>query len=122
MFPDDWKKENTVWVHKKNSKQVVNNYHSMSLLPTCSKIFERLIFDNIFNSLIRNNLLNSHQPGFRPNDCCVNQLISITHNIYHSFEAAKPSLEVRSIFLDLSKVFNKIWDEGPLNTNLKTRE
>ena len=45
--------------------------------------------------------------GFRPNDSCINQLISITQNIYRAFDA-NPSLEVRGVFLDLSKTFDKV--------------
>ena len=80
-FPDDWKKGNIVPVYKKNSKQLVNNYRPVSLLPICSKFFEKVIFDSIVNFMIQNNLLNSCQSGFRPNDSCINQLISITHTI-----------------------------------------
>ena len=58
------------------------------------------------------NLLNSCQSDFRPNDSCINQLIS-THNIYRTFDA-NPSLEVRGVFLDLSKAFDKVWHEGLL--------
>ena len=86
----------------------------MLLLPICSKIFEKLIFDSIFSFLTHNKLLNNCQSGFRPNDSCINQLISITHNIYRAFDA-NPSLEVRSVFLDLSKAFDKVfWHEGLL--------
>ena len=112
-FPNDWKKGNIVPVHKKNSKQLVNNYRPVSLLPICSKIFEKIIFNSIFNFMIQNNLLNSCQSGFRPNDSCINQLKSITHNIYRAFNA-NPSLEVRGAFLDLSKAFDKVWDAGLL--------
>ena len=57
-------------------------------------------------------LLNNCQSGFRPNDSCINRLISITHNIYRAFDA-NPSLEVQSVFLDLSKAFDKVfWHEG----------
>ena len=59
------------------------------------------------------NLLNNCQSGFRPNDSCINQLVSITHNIYRAFDA-NPSLEVRGVFLDLSKAFDKVWHEGLL--------
>ena len=38
ILPDDWKKGNIIPVHKKNSKQLVNNIAPVSLLPTCSKI------------------------------------------------------------------------------------
>ena len=73
----------------------------------------KLIFDSIFSLMTHNKLLNSCQSGFRPNDSCINQLISITHNIYRAFDA-NPSLEVRGVFLDLSKAFDKVWHEGLL--------
>ena len=36
MFPFEWKKGNTVPVHKKNDKQRLNKYRPISLLPKCS--------------------------------------------------------------------------------------
>ena len=86
-------KKETLYRFIKNRKQLVNDYRPVSLLPISSKIFEKTIFDNIFNFMIQKNLLNSFQSGFRPNDSCVNQLISITHSIYRAFDA-NPSLEV----------------------------
>ena len=56
IFPFDWKKGNTVPVHKKNDKQRLNNYRPISLLPTCSKLFEWLIFNNMFAFFIENGL------------------------------------------------------------------
>ena len=97
----------------KNSKQFVNNYRPASLLSFCSETFKKLIFDSIRRFMIQNNLLNSFQSGFRPNDSCNNQLISLTHNIYHDFNASS-SLKVRGVFLDLSKAFDKVWHEGLL--------
>ena len=97
----------------KNSKQFVNNYRPASLLSFCSEIFKKLIFDSIRRFMIQNNLLNSFQSGFRPNDSCNNQLISLTHNIYHDFNA-NSSLKVRGVFLDLSKAFDKVWHKDPL--------
>ena len=49
FFPDDWKKGDIipVQIKKNNSKQIVNNYRPVSPLPTCSKIFEKLIIDYI---------------------------------------------------------------------------
>ena len=113
VFPDEWKKGNIIPVHKKNSKQIVDNYRPVSLLPICSKIFEKLIFDSIYEFLDENNLFNSNQSGFRPNDSCIHQLIDITHNIFSAFDA-NPSLEVRGIFLDLSKAFDRAWHDGLL--------
>ena len=46
--PSDWKKGNIVPCYKKDDKQNLKNYHSVSLLPICGKIFERLIFNEMF--------------------------------------------------------------------------
>ena len=110
-FPDIWKKSNVVPIHKKGDKQVINNYRSVSLLPICGKIFERLIFNNIYNFLDEQDVLNPNQSGFRPNDSCVYQLLSITHEIFSSFDC-NSSLEVPAVFLDISEAFDKVWHEG----------
>ena len=44
---------------------------------------------------------------------CVHQLPSVTHEIYKSFDA-NPSLEVRGVFLDISKAFDRVWHDGLL--------
>ena len=105
MFPSNWKKRNIVPIHKKGDKQILKNYRSVSLLPICGKIFERLIFNELFNFLLENNLISPNQSGFKPGDSCINQLLSITHEIYNSFDEG---LEVRSVFLDISKAFDKV--------------
>ena len=92
LFPDQWKKAN-VPIHKKGDKQLIENYRPVSLLPICGKVFERLIFNSLFNYFIENNLLSQHHLGFNPGDLCVQQLISITHKIYNAFDC-NPSLEV----------------------------
>ena len=74
IFPSDWKKGSIVPVHKKNDKQCLNNYRPISLLPICSKIFERLIFNEMFEFFIENDLISQHQSGFKPSDPCINNL------------------------------------------------
>ena len=87
VFPNNWKIANVIPVHKKGNKQLVSNYRPVSLLPICSKIFEKLIFDCIY-------------------DAC-----SYCTCIFIAFDA-NPSLEVRVIFLDLSKAFDRVWYKG----------
>ena len=57
IFPEQWKQANVTPVHKKNDKQIVSNYRPISLLPILANIFERLIFKNLYNHLISNELI-----------------------------------------------------------------
>ena len=58
-----------------------------------------------------NNILNGNQSRFRPGDSFLRQLLSIAHKIYKTFDE-NPSLEVRTVLLDLPKVFDKVWHDG----------
>ena len=58
-----------------------------------------------------NNFIPPNQLGFRPGDSFVKQLLAITHKIYKSFEEG---FEGRGVFLNISKVFDKVWHEGLL--------
>ena len=62
------------------------------------------------NYLTSNNLITKSQSGFRPRDSTTNQLLGLVDTIHRSFETS-PSLEVRAIFLDISKAFDKVWHE-----------
>ena len=96
LYPDTWKKSYIVQVQK-GDKEIVNNYKSVSLLPICSKILERMIFNSIMRFLNENKLLSDAQSGFRPSDSCEYQLISVVHDIYKLFNC-NPPLEVREFF------------------------
>ena len=81
VIPSEWKKVNNVPIHLKGDQQTLENYRPVSLLPICGKIPERLQFDEMFNFFIENKLISSNQSGFKPGDSCINQLLSITHEI-----------------------------------------
>ena len=62
LLPDSMGEgHNVVPLHKKGNKQILNNYRLVSLLLICSKLFEKIIFDKIFQHLTVNKLLNSNQ-------------------------------------------------------------
>ena len=111
IFPDIWKHANVVPVHKKNEKNVKGNYRPISLLPIFGKILEKLIFDSLYSHLVSSKLLNPNQSGFRPGDLTINQLISITHTIFTALDC-NPPLDVRSVYLDISKAFDRLWHDG----------
>ena len=58
-----------------------------------------------FTLFLANNLLAPNQSGFKPGDSCINQLVSITHETYSSFD---DGFEVRGDFLDISKASDKV--------------
>ena len=57
---------------------------------------------------IENKLISSSQSGFKLGDSCTYQLLSITYEIYSSFDEG---LEVRSVFLEISKAVDKVWHD-----------
>ena len=92
-----WKKANVVPVHKKESKNLVKNYRPISLLPIFRKIFERLMFKDLFNYFHKNESFSKCQFGFLPVGSCISQLSSIVHDINFSFDC-DPTQDVGCIF------------------------
>ena len=45
IFPDSWKKSNTVPVPKKWDKELLENYRPVSLLPILGKVFEKILYN-----------------------------------------------------------------------------
>ena len=109
MFPSDWKKGNIGHIHKNSDKPKVKNYRLYYLLPICDKVFERHTFNEMFNFLSANKLIFENQSRFQPSDSFINQLLSVTHEIFTSFDNG---LEVRNNFLYMYKAFDKIWHKG----------
>ena len=67
-FPPEWKKANVVPTFKRGDKQCIKNYHPVSLFPVCGKVFERLLYNNMFSFFSENDLILPKQSGFRPDD------------------------------------------------------
>ena len=85
-YPDLWKKANVVPVYKIESKSLIKNYRPISLLPILGKIFERLIYNDLFNYFYCNNLFNNLD--IMPGDSCIFELLSIVHEINFSLDCA----------------------------------
>ena len=63
----------------------------------------------MFGFFLDKGLISANQSAFKPGDSCINQLLSITHNTYISFD---DGYEVRGVFLDIAKAFDKNWHDG----------
>ena len=111
-FPTPCKEANVCPVPKKGDLSIVSNYRPISLLNSECKVFERLVFKYLFNHLQHNNLLTSLQSGFIPGDSTVNQLTYLYNTFCQALDSGK---EVRAVFCDISKAFDRVWHTGLLH-------
>ena len=89
--------------------KLLKNYRPIYLLPIYGKVLNRLLYNSMFEFFIQNNLIIPNQSGFKIGDSWINQPISITQEIYKWFD---DGCEVRGLFLDISKAFDKVWHQG----------
>ena len=109
--PRQWKLAHVCAIYKKKDPHDVSNYRPISLLSAVSKVLERIIHKHIFNFFLDNNFISSFQSGFVPKDSTVNQLTYIYHTFCKALDDGK---EVRAIFCDISKAFDRVWHKGLL--------
>ena len=109
VIPKCYKEANVSPVPKKGDLSLVSNYRPISLLNSESKVFEKLIFKYLYNHLQDNNMLSSVQSGFIPGDSTVNQLTYLYHIFCEALDSGK---EVRTVFCDISKAFDRVWHAG----------
>ena len=61
----DWKLDKVSPIFENGSKSDLNNYRPISVIPTVAKIFDKIIYDQLYQYLNENGLLHSGQSGFR---------------------------------------------------------
>ena len=94
---------------KKDDPSLVCNYRPISLLSSIGKVMEKIIHKHMFNYFNDHSIITCLQSGFVPGDSTVNQLV----DIYNTFcKALDNGLEVRAVFCDISKAFDRVWHKG----------
>ena len=111
QFPVSWKRANVCAIYKKDDPSLPSNYRPVSLLSNISKVFERLIFKCVHNYLVDTRFFTPFQSGFTPNDSTTNQLLYIYDTFCKALDEGK---EVRAVFFDISKAFDRVWHAGLL--------
>ena len=110
QVPAQWKMANISAIFKgKGSEQDPTNYRPISITSCLGKVMEKIIFKYLYNYLEQHNILTKHQSGFRPKDSTVNQLLEIYHVIIENLDKSK---DIKFVFCDISKAFDKVWHEG----------
>lgn len=99
-YPAIWKHAKIVPIPKTD-----NEFRPIAILPFLSKIFERIMHNQLSIFLNNNNLLTSRQSGFRPFHSCVSALIDVTEDIRSQIDNGEVAF---LILLDHSKAFDTV--------------
>ena len=105
IYPDKFKISKITPLHKKDDRTIVSNCCPISLLPTMSKIIERVMHSQLYAFLNENNLITEQQYGFRSNHSTELATLRLTDTIMYELDNSHISC---AIFLDLSKAFDTL--------------
>ena len=109
-FPEIWKIAKVVMLPKPGKDQSIpNNLRPISLLPSLSKIFERLILEKLKKEISEKHIIPDHQFGFRNSHSTSLQLARLTDLIVSGFNRKRNTV---AVFLDIEKAFDTIWING----------
>ena len=88
---------------KKGDVTLLNNYRPISLLPCLSKIFERVLFNQLYEYFERNNILTQRQYGFCKNHSTEFAAMELIDRVTKILELGKIPF---NLYIDLSKAFD----------------
>ena len=109
--PDIWKQAYITPFFKKNDVSNPTNYRPISLLSSIGKVLENLVHKRTFNFFCDNQVITALQSGFVPGDSKVNQIFDIYNTFCKALDEGK---DVRAMFCDISKAFDRVWHKGIL--------
>ena len=105
IFPDELKIAKVIPLFKKDDPKLLNNYRPISLLPTISKVIEKIIFTQLSTYFNENKLIFDNQYGFRPKHSTEYAALELVDRIITHMDNKEVPI---NIFLDLSKAFDTI--------------
>ncbi|CAK9799280.1 Probable RNA-directed DNA polymerase from transposon X-element [Anthophora plagiata] len=109
-YPSQWKTGKIVPILKPGKNKIdPSSYRPISLLPTMSKITERVILKRLCEFENKKSIVNDHQFGFRKRHSTVQQVVRITNDI--SINYNKNNITVM-LLLDIQKAFDRVWIDG----------
>ena len=115
IFPNKLKIAKMIPIFKNGDQHDINNYRPISLLPSISKVFEKIVYNQIFQYFTINKLFHTNQYGFRAEHSTELALSEIIDRILLYLDQQKIPI---TIFIDLSKAFDTI-DHSILISKMK---
>lgn len=104
-FPDQWKVSIGKPLPKIKNPQSFGDLRIISILPALSKIFEKILYKQLYHYCISNNIIPESQCGFRQYFSTSVALVGLTDDIIHAIDK---KLHTALVLLDFSKAFDTI--------------
>ena len=111
-FPETMKKADIVPLYKSKDEHECTNYRPISLLPTLSKLLEKIMYKRTYSFLENTGQLYNSQYGFREGHSCENAVSELLAEI---IKGKQEGFHTVSMFLDLSKAFDTLEHKVLLN-------
>ena len=104
-FPSIWKFGKVTALFKSGDRCDSGNYRPITILPTVSKVLEKVVHHQVYKYLVDEKILSPVQFGFRPNLSTEVALIHFTDSILDNMDKGAVT---GAVFLDLSKAFDTV--------------
>ena len=105
IWPDALKTAEVKPIFKSGDKNYATNYRPISLISNLAKIFEKILFNRLFNFLTKHNIISNKQFGFVKNRGTTDALSILTKIILNKIDKSKA---ISITFLDLAKAFDTV--------------
>jgi hypothetical protein len=105
IFPDKLKIAKIIPIYKKDDETLFTNYRPISLLPAISKIFEKVIFNQLYQYFQEKKMFYTSQYGFRTEHSTEFASLELVDRVLVDMDKMKTPI---NIFLDLSKAFDTL--------------
>src|SRR5699024_3356389 len=89
VFPLQWKKANIVPVPKKSICDNFSDFRPISILPTLSKVLEKIMYIQLNTFINEKQILPSTQSGFRKHHSTTTALLQVTDDLFRAFDQHK---------------------------------
>lgn len=104
-FPSAWKQARVTPIPKVDSPQENSDFRPISILPVLSKVYERLVHNQIVEHVENNHLLADKMSGFRKGHSTQTVLIGMRDDILRSMKRGEVSM---MLLADFSKAFDTV--------------